>query len=33
MDFDFEGIDPIPVSKTYSDSVVKRFSGDISKKI
>lgn len=33
MDFDFEGIDPIPVSKTYSDSVVKRFSGDASKKI
>ena len=28
MDFDFEGIDPIPVSKTYSEAVVKRFSGD-----
>ena len=31
MDFDFEGIDPIPVSKTYSESVVKRFSGETSK--
>lgn len=28
MDFDFDGIDPIPVSKTYSEAVVKRFSGD-----
>ena len=28
MDFDFNGIDPIPVSKTYSEAVVKRFSGD-----
>ena len=28
IDFDFEGIDPIPVSKTYSEAVVKRFSGD-----
>lgn len=27
VDFDFEGIDPIPVSKTYSAAVVKRFSG------
>lgn len=26
MDFDFAGIDPIPVSKTYSDAVVKQFS-------
>ena len=26
MDFDFAGIDPIPVSKTYSSAVVKRFS-------
>lgn len=33
VDFDFEGIDPIPVSKTYSEAVVKRFSGaDTSKK-
>lgn len=31
MDFDFEGIDPIPVSKTYSEAVVKRFSGDTPK--
>ena len=31
MDFDFEGIDPIPVSKTYSEAVVKRFSGETSK--
>ena len=31
IDFDFEGIDPIPVSKTYSESVVKRFSGETSK--
>lgn len=30
IDFDFEGIDPIPVSKTYSDFVVKRFSGETS---
>ena len=28
MDFDFDGIDTIPVSKTYSEAVVKRFSGD-----
>lgn len=28
MDFDFENIDPIPVSKTYTASVIKRFSGD-----
>lgn len=27
MDFDFEGIDPIPVSKTYSKAVVEHFSG------
>lgn len=27
MDFDFEGIDPIPVSKTYTKSVVDYFSG------
>lgn len=26
MDFDFAGIDPIPVSKTYSNAVVKQFS-------
>ena len=32
MDFDFEGIDPIPVSKTYTQAVVKRFSGDNAKK-
>lgn len=32
MDFDFEGIDPIPVSKTYSESVVKRFSGETQKR-
>lgn len=31
IDFDFDGIDPIPVSKTYSASVVKRFSGGNSK--
>lgn len=31
MDFDFDGIDPIPVSKTYSEAVVKRFSGDTMK--
>lgn len=31
MDFDFEDIDPIPVSKTYSEAVVKRFSGDTPK--
>ena len=31
MDFDFNGIDPIPVSKTYSEAVVKRFSGETSK--
>ena len=31
MDFDFDGIDPIPVSKTYSEAVVKRFSGETSK--
>ena len=30
IDFDFEGIEQIPVSKTYSDAVVKRFSGDAS---
>ncbi|MBR5215012.1 MAG: LytTR family transcriptional regulator [Bacteroidales bacterium] len=28
MDFDMDGIDPIPVSKTYSEAVVKRFSGE-----
>ena len=28
MDFDFEGIEPIPVSKTYTASVIKRFSGE-----
>ena len=28
MDFDIEGVDPIPVSKTYTQAVVKRFSGD-----
>ena len=28
MDFDIEGIDPIPVSKTYTQAVVKRFSGE-----
>lgn len=27
MDFDFEGIDPIPVSKTYTKSMVDYFSG------
>ncbi len=27
VDFDFEGIDPIPVSKTYSNAVVEFFSG------
>lgn len=27
IDFDFPGIDPIPVSKTYTKEVVKRFSG------
>ena len=27
IDFDFEGIDPIPVSKTYTKSVVDYFSG------
>ncbi len=32
VDFDFEGIDPIPVSKTYSEAVVKRFSGTDSTK-
>lgn len=32
MDFDFEGIDPIPVSKTYSEKVVKRFSGETQKR-
>lgn len=31
IDFDFEGVDSIPVSKTYSESVVKRFSGETSK--
>lgn len=31
MDFDFDGIDPIPVSKTYNETVVKRFSGETSK--
>ena len=31
MDFDFDGIDPIPVSKTYNEAVVKRFSGETSK--
>lgn len=33
MDFDVDGIDPIPVSKTYSEAVVKRFSGETSKNI
>ncbi|MBO5809750.1 MAG: LytTR family transcriptional regulator [Bacteroidales bacterium] len=28
MDFDLEEIEPIPVSKTYTASVIKRFSGD-----
>jgi len=28
IDLDFEGIDPIPVSKTYTNAVVARFSGD-----
>lgn len=28
IDLDFEGIDPIPVSKTYTNTVVSRFSGD-----
>lgn len=28
MDFDIDGIDPIPVSKTYTQAVVKRFSGE-----
>lgn len=32
MDFDFDGIDPIPVSKTYTQAVVKRFSGENAKK-
>ena len=32
VDFDFEGIDPIPVSKTYSEKVVKRFSGETQKR-
>lgn len=32
IDFDFPGIDPIPVSKTYTKEVVKRFSGDDLKK-
>lgn len=27
MDFDFDGIDPIPVSKTYTKAVVEHFSG------
>ena len=27
MDFDFEGIDPIPVSKTYAKAVIDHFSG------
>lgn len=31
MDFDLDGIDPIPVSKTYNEAVVKRFSGETSK--
>lgn len=31
MDFDFDGIDPIPVSKTYTQAVVKRFSGEYKK--
>ncbi len=30
MDFDFAGIEPIPVSKTYSNAIVKRFSKTIS---
>lgn len=32
VDFDFPGIDPIPVSKTYTEEVVKRFSGNDLKK-
>ena len=32
IDFDFPGIDPIPVSKTYTKEVVKRFSGNDLKK-
>lgn len=28
IDLDFEGIDPIPVSKTYTSTVVSRFSGE-----
>ena len=32
IDFDFPGIDPIPVSKTYTEEVVKRFSGNDLKK-
>ena len=32
IDFDFPGIDPIPVSKTYTREVVKRFSGNDLKK-
>lgn len=31
IDLDFEGIDPIPVSKTYTNTVVSRFSGENSK--
>jgi DNA-binding LytR/AlgR family response regulator len=31
MDFDFDGIDPIPVSKTYTQAVVKRFLGEYKK--
>lgn len=31
IDFDFDGIDTIPVSKTYSESVVQRFSGKTAK--
>ena len=32
IDFDFPGIDPIPVSKTYAKDVVKKFSGNDIKK-
>lgn len=32
IDFDFPGIDPIPVSKTYTKEVVKKFSGNDLKK-
>lgn len=32
MDFDFDGIDQIPVSKTYTQAVVKRFSGENTKR-